>query len=87
MTCGQSVDLTYLADTVIPLRCFGALGRVRRAISVIKMRTGPHEDAIREFRISNKGLFVSEPLEAFQGVLRGVPTYVGAPSPLMRSGT
>ena len=33
------VDVTYLADTVILLRYFEALGRVRRAISVIKKRT------------------------------------------------
>jgi len=79
----QSIDLTYLADTVILLRYFEALGRVRRAISVIKKRTGSHEDTIREFRISSQGLYVGEPLEAFQGVLRGVPTYVGAASPLM----
>ena len=30
------VDVTYLADTVILLRYFEALGRVRRAISIIK---------------------------------------------------
>ena len=42
------VDVTYLADTVILLRYFEALGRVRRAISVIKKRTGAHEDTIRE---------------------------------------
>ena len=45
------VDVTYLADTVILLRYFEALGRVRRAISVIKKRTGAHEDTIREYRI------------------------------------
>ena len=37
----QPIDVTYLADTVIMLRYFEALGRVRRAISVIKKRTGP----------------------------------------------
>ena len=50
----QTIDVTYLADTVIMLRYFEALGRVRRAMSVIKKRTGPHEDTIREFRIDNK---------------------------------
>ena len=45
------VDVTYLADTVILLRYFEAFGRVRRAISVIKKRTGAHEDTIREYRI------------------------------------
>lgn len=71
------VDITYLADTVILLRYFEATGRVRRAISIIKKRTGSHESTIREFSIGSSGLTVGEPLEAFQGVLRGVPTYSG----------
>jgi circadian clock protein KaiC len=71
------VDVTYVADTVILLRFFEALGRVRRAISVLKKRTGMHEDTIREFRITDRGLLLGEPLTEFQGVLRGVPTYVG----------
>jgi len=70
------VDVTYLADTVILLRYFEAMGRVRRAISVVKKRTGPHEDTIREYRIGSKGIALGEPLTGFQGVLRGVPTLV-----------
>ena len=77
------IDITYLADTVILLRYFEALGKVRRAVSVIKKRTGYHEDTIREFRIGAGGLQLGAPLEAFQGVLRGVPTFVGAPAPLL----
>lgn len=72
------VDITYLADTVIMLRYFEAAGRVRRAISVIKKRMGGHEDTIREYQITAAGLRVGEPLTNFQGVLRGVPTLVGA---------
>lgn len=72
------IDVTYLADTVILLRYFEALGKVRRAVSVVKKRTGHHETTIREFQITNKGLSLGEPLEEFQGVLRGVPTYVGS---------
>ena len=71
------VDVTYLADTVILLRYFEAVGRVRRAISVVKKRTGHHEDTIREFMIGSSGITVGEPLTAFQGVLRGVPNLVG----------
>lgn len=77
------VDITYLADTVILLRYFEALGKVRRAISIIKKRTGSHESTIREYRISGRGLTIGEPLEAFQGVLRGVPNYQGAGQPLL----
>jgi circadian clock protein KaiC len=74
----QNVDVTYIADTVILLRYFEAIGRVRRAISVIKKRSGSHEDTIREFRIDGRtGITVGPALEEFQGVLRGVPTYIG----------
>jgi circadian clock protein KaiC len=80
----QPIDVTYLADTVIMLRYFEALGHVRRALSVIKKRTGAHEDTIREYRINGRGMEVGPALEEFQGVLRGVPTYVGGREPLMR---
>jgi circadian clock protein KaiC len=59
------------------------MGDVRRAISMIKKRSGFHETTIREFQISNRGLTIGKPLEGFQGVLRGVPTYVGAAGPLI----
>jgi circadian clock protein KaiC len=77
------VDVTYLADTVILLRYFEAFGRVRRAMSVIKKRTSAHEDRIREYQIDNRGISLGQPLVEFQGVLRGVPEYVGAGDPLM----
>jgi len=80
----QPVDVTYVADSVVMLRYFEALGRVRRAMSVIKKRTGTHEDTIREFRITGKGIELGPALQEFQGVLRGVPTYVGGAEPLMR---
>ncbi len=71
------VDVTYLADTVILLRYFEAIGRVRRAISIIKKRTGAHENTIREYIIDQRGITLGEPLTAFHGVLRGVPSLVG----------
>ena len=77
------VDLTYLADTVILLRYFEALGKVRRAVSIIKKRTGRHEETIREYRIAERGLTLGGPLEEFQGILRGIPTFVGGTQPLL----
>src|SRR4029450_7170818 len=72
------VDVTYLADTVILLRYFEAAGRVRRAMSVVKKRTGAHEDNIREYRIDGRGVTLGEPLTNFHGVLRGVPQIIGS---------
>src|SRR5271166_2770997 len=78
------VDVTYLADTVILLRYFEAFGQVRRAISMLKKRTGAHENTIRELFISGSGISVGPVLETFQGVLRGVPEYVGATTPMVQ---
>lgn len=77
------VDVTYLSDTVMLLRYFEALGKVRRAISIIKKRTGHHEDTIREFQIDNRGLTLGDTLAEFHGVLRGIPTFVGEKSELL----
>jgi circadian clock protein KaiC len=71
------LDISYLADTVILLRYFEAGGAVRKAISVLKKRTGAHETAIREFQIRGNRLEVGEPLSAFRGVLTGVPDFTG----------
>ena len=77
------VDVTYLADTVVLLRYFEARGRVRRAISVVKKRTGAHEDTIREYLIGGDGIRLGEPLRGFQGVLRGIPELLGEDTPLL----
>jgi circadian clock protein KaiC len=78
------IDMTYVSDTVLLLRFFEARGRLRRAVSVIKKRTGAHEDAIRELRIDSRGLRVGAPLDNFRGVLTGVPTYEGEGAALLK---
>lgn len=67
------VDATYLADAVVLLRYFEDAGRVHKAISVVKKRTGKHEDTIRELTIDSQGVHVGPPLSDFRGVLTGVP--------------
>jgi len=77
------VDLSYLADAIVLFRFFEAQGEVRKAISVVKKRTGAHENHIRELKIGPDRLKVGEPLRQFQGILTGVPQYVGTPKPLI----
>jgi circadian clock protein KaiC len=79
----SSVDLTYIADSVVLLRYFETAGQVRRAISVIKKRAGGHESAIRELRFDKSGLTIGEVLTGFQGILRGTPRYVGKDEALL----
>jgi circadian clock protein KaiC len=71
------VDMTYLSDAVLLLRFFEAEGEIRRAISVLKKRTGSHESAIREMRIDAGGVRVGDKLDGFRGVLTGTPIYEG----------
>lgn len=76
------VDVSYLSDTVLLLRYFESAGRIRKAISVVKKRSGPHEDTIRELTVAAGGVGVGEPLVQFSGVLSGVPHFFGNPSAL-----
>lgn len=77
------VDLSYLSDAVLMLRYFEHAGRVRRAISVMKKRSGYHEPTVREFQLGPGGLLLGPPLSGFSGVLAGVPTYTGSDEPLL----
>jgi circadian clock protein KaiC len=81
---GQSmispIDVSYIADTIFMLRFFEARGEVRKALSVVKKRTGSHEASIREISVTKGRLTVSEPLANFRGVLTGVPEIVDVPS-------
>ena len=69
------------------LRFFGAEGRIRRAVSVLKKRTGGHEDTIRELGIDCEGLCVGSALNHFRGVLTGVPVFEGSRASLLKDRT
>jgi circadian clock protein KaiC len=75
------LDVSFLADTIILLRYFEAAGEVRKAISVLKNRSGRHETTIREYHLDG-GMSVGPPIKEFQGVLTGVPRYLGTPDAL-----
>jgi circadian clock protein KaiC len=75
------VDVSYLADTVLLIRYFEAMGTVKQALSVVKKRSGAHERTIRELRLQSDGIKVGPVLESFHGVLSGTPTYGGAAAP------
>lgn len=71
------VDVSYLADTVLLFRYFEAAGEVRKALSVIKKRSGEHERTIRELVMKNGAIVVGNVLTEFDGVLTGAPNYRG----------
>jgi circadian clock protein KaiC len=73
------IDISYLADNVLIMRYFEADASVRRAISVLKKRSGAHENTIRELRFGQAGIQLGEPLAGFKGVLSGTPDFIQAP--------
>jgi len=75
------VDASYLADSVMMLRFFEHAGEVKKAISVLKKRTGAHEESIRELSFDGDGIHLSGPLLQLRGVLTGVPIEVPAKQP------
>ncbi len=77
------LDISYLSDAVVMLRYFEFDGTVRRAISVVKKRSGHHEQTIREFRLSRHGIRVGPPLSGFSGIFSGTPAYTGERAPLL----
>ena len=76
------VDLSYLSDATVLLRFFESNGKVRRAISVIKSRTTEHASSIHELQLGDGGVRIGDPLQGFEGVLTGIPSYHGA-TPMM----
>ena len=85
MSMQSPVDVSYLADAVFLFRFFEAEGQVRKAISVVKKRTGGHENAIREYAVGPGRVRVGEPLTQFHGIMTGVPQYRGGAGPLMNT--
>jgi circadian clock protein KaiC len=70
-----TIDVSYLADSVLLFRYYEAAGEVNQAVSVFKKRTGPHERSIRRLTIDESGFAVGEPLRQFRGIMTGVPQY------------
>jgi circadian clock protein KaiC len=73
----DTFGVSYLSDNAIVLRFFEAGGKVRRAISVLKKRSGPHESTIRELEFGPTGIRIGAPLNEFNGILTGTPNFVG----------
>ena len=66
-------DVDGITSTALLTRFFESNGSIRKAVSIIKKRSGRHEKTIRELLIEEDGVQVGPALTQFQGVLTGVP--------------
>jgi len=64
-----AIDASYLADScAVPV--FELEGTLRKVVSVLKKRSGRHEDTIRELKLNAQGIELSEPLAQLHGYWR-----------------
>jgi circadian clock protein KaiC len=75
---GESITeahVSTITDSIILLRYVELHGRVRRGITVLKMRGSWHDKDIREYVVDNSGMHIHEPFAGVSGILSGVPTF------------
>ncbi|MFP4564183.1 MAG: ATPase domain-containing protein [Spirochaetia bacterium] len=59
-------DISYLSDTVLQHRYVEVEGRLKKALSVFKRRTGPHDTGMYELIITDKGINLGESVSLSQ---------------------
>lgn len=69
----SELNLSYMADSIVFLRHLEIDGQIRKAIGVLKKRTGDFEKSVREIEITKYGLKVGPPLTGLRGILSGTP--------------
>ena len=67
-----------IVDNLIFVRFVEMDGRLRRMLSVLKMRDSDNDPFLREFHITSKGLEVQQAFSAQEGMLTGLPRHRSA---------
>jgi circadian clock protein KaiC len=65
-------ELAAVMDNVLHLRFVEQKSELHRMVAILKMRAGPHDHAMRELRISAKGMEVGKPFDRSELVLTGL---------------
>jgi len=63
--------ISTLTDSIILLRYVELLGRMRRCLTVLKMRGSQHDHDIREYTIDADGMHIGDPFRQVSGILSG----------------
>ena len=63
----------FLADAILMQRYIEMQGKLRRALSIVKVRGSAHSDDIHLYDITADGIVMGASLDQFQGVLTGQP--------------
>lgn len=69
----SSYGNAFLADAILMQRYIEIQGKLRRVLSVVKIRGSAHSDELRLYDISGDGLHIGDGLNQMQGILTGQP--------------
>jgi len=83
---GSSIELpiegvSSLADNIILLRHVELRSQLYRLISILKVRDRAYDGAIREFRITDRGIVVADTFDSAEQILTGTARIVVEPDP------
>ncbi|MBA3532653.1 MAG: recombinase RecA, partial [Ardenticatenales bacterium] len=70
-----------MADNIILLRYVALRSELYRVLSMVKMRSSAYDPAVREFKISPRGIEVASTVESAEAILREVADPSAAPPP------
>ena len=67
----------FLADAIVMPRYIDLHGRLRRVLSVVKVRASAHSDHLHFYEIRDGDIHVGDTLEHYEGILTGQPRLHG----------
>jgi circadian clock protein KaiC len=66
--------VAFLTDAIVMQRYIEIEGQLRRALSVVKVRSSPHSKDLREYEITQEGLMLlGRAIKGYEGILSGAP--------------
>ena len=69
----------FLTDAILMQRYIEMKGQLRRAISVVKIRSSPHSKDLRMYEIEQSGIIVmGSAIKGYEGILSGSPNHIVA---------
>jgi circadian clock protein KaiC len=70
----EAQGIAFLTDVIIIQRYIEIEGQLRRALTVVKVRSSQHSKDLREYEISSEGgIVVRQALKGYEGLLTGRP--------------
>ena len=69
----------FLTDAIIVERYIEIESRLKRVLAVVKVRGSAHSNELRQFKITDDGIVIGDPVHDYQGLLSGRPTQTPTP--------